>query len=83
MGKKMTRETVERYARIREEERDSIYTRNNPYGYKLNVNHPLIRPIYERYKMQIGEKILSDAQRLTFELEVVQWLESKGIRKEV
>lgn len=29
---------------------DTIYAKNNPYGYKINVNHPKIRPLYERYK---------------------------------
>ena len=37
---------------------DSIYAKPNKYGYKINVNHPLIQPMYERYKNHIGEKIL-------------------------
>ena len=46
---------------------DSIYAKPNKYGYKLNVNHPQIQPLYERYKKKLGEKILSDSQRLNFE----------------
>lgn len=77
MGKKMTMETVEKYARIRGN--NSIFARDNPSGYQLNVNHPLIRPMYERYKLKLGERILSDAQRLEFERKVILWLETKNI----
>ena len=51
---------------------DSIYALPNKYGYKLNVNHPQIFPLYEKYKRKIGEKILSDNQRRTFELLIFQ-----------
>ena len=46
---------------------DSIYTKPNPYGYRFNVNHPRILPLYEKYKDKAGERILSDKQRLHFE----------------
>ncbi len=46
---------------------DSIYARPNKYGYRININHPQIRPFYEHYKRHIGAIILSDAQRLHFE----------------
>lgn len=46
---------------------DDIFTKNNPYGYRLNVNHPLIRRYYERYKVHVGATILSDKQRFEFE----------------
>lgn len=46
---------------------DTIYAKPNKYGYRINVNHPQIKPLYERYKRHIGEKILSDAQRRHFE----------------
>lgn len=45
----------------------TIYANPNPYGYKLNINHPLIRPHYERYKVKCDTPILSDAERLEFE----------------
>ena len=45
-----------------------VFTENNPYGYKLNINHPTIKPYYERYKQSKGIKLIpSDAQRLEFE----------------
>lgn len=56
---------------------DSIYAKPNNYGYKLNVNHPQILPLYERYKKKLGEKILSDTQRLTFETMIFQALQKK------
>ena len=79
MGRKMSMETVDKYSRIREDKKKSIFARDNPSGYQLNVNHPLIRPMYERYKLKLGERILSDAQRLEFERKVILWLESKNI----
>lgn len=46
---------------------DSIYAKPNPYGYRFNVNHPRILPLYEKYKGKAGERILSDKQRMHFE----------------
>lgn len=54
---------------------DSIYAKTNKYGYKINVNHPQIQPLYEYYKRRIGEKILSDRQRLNFECLIFQMIE--------
>lgn len=48
----------------------SVYTQNNPYGYKVNINHPSVNPIYQRYKQHIGVPMhypLSDNQRADFE----------------
>lgn len=45
-----------------------VFTKDNPYGYKLNINHPTIKPYYERYKRSKGIKLIpSDEQRLEFE----------------
>lgn len=30
---------------------DSIFAASNKYGYKININHPKIKPLYERYKL--------------------------------
>lgn len=51
---------------------DPIYANDNKYGYKINVNHPKIAPLYERYKKWCGQKILSDNQRRHFESIVFQ-----------
>lgn len=67
-----------------ENNNDSIYAKPNSYGYKLNVNHPQIQPLYERYKNKLGVKILSDNQRLTFETIIFQAIAlKKGRGKEV
>lgn len=59
----------------------SIYTKPNPYGYKLNINHPLIRPHYERYKVKCETPILSDEQRLEFERLMIEWIEKKKTKQ--
>lgn len=66
---------------LRLEQNDSIYAKPNSYGYKLNVNNPQILPLYERYKKKLGEKILSDAQRLTFETMIFQAIAEKKKRE--
>lgn len=51
--------------------RGTIYLRPpNKYGFKLNVNHPMIKPYYEQYKGEINWPLwcpLDDAQRRRFE----------------
>lgn len=59
---------------------DSIFCYNNPYGYKLKINHPEVKPFYEYYKRKIGAKILSDAQRLQFESMFLQ-MRNRNIRR--
>lgn len=54
---------------------DSIYAPGNKYGYKINVNHPKIRPLYEAYKKKIGAIILSDKERFHFEYIIFQMIE--------
>lgn len=56
---------------------DSIFTPPNKYGYKININHPQIKPLYERYKSSIKAKILSDAERFDFERHIFAALERK------
>lgn len=47
----------------------SIYNNNNPYGYRLNVNHPRIRELYDRYKKwkDIAGRPPTDEERREFE----------------
>lgn len=75
MGKKIPYDTALKMAHT--EQNDSIFAKDNPYGYKLNVNHPEVRKFYEYYKQKIGECILSDSQRRTFELLFFQLREKK------
>lgn len=44
------------------------------YRYKINIHHPVIRPLYETYKKKLGENILSDRQRWAFENMIISRL---------
>ncbi|MCQ2388009.1 MAG: hypothetical protein MJ066_06180 [Clostridia bacterium] len=58
---------------------ESIYTVNNRYGYKLNLKHPKIRNLYERYKKWKGLTLnfpLTDKQRFEFESYLLKKLNS-------
>ncbi len=51
-------------------DKTSIYTENNQYGYKYNINHPKVNELYRRYKVWKGLAVqfpLTDAQRKDFE----------------
>ena len=76
MGKKIPYDTALKMAET--EKNDSIFAKPNQYGYKININHPSIRPMYDRYKDKLGERILSNAQRLDFEKLIYKLLEKKG-----
>ncbi len=72
MGKKMSAETVEKLMRINRDKHDSIFISGNKYGYKVDVNHPLISPLYDQFKFEIGCNILSDKERFQFENLIIQ-----------
>lgn len=76
MGNKMSWEAAEQLGALRSTN-DSIYAPPNKYGYKININHPSIRPFYEHYKRRIGAIILSDAERFQFEAAVLKMI-NKG-----
>ncbi|MCH4239500.1 MAG: hypothetical protein LKF71_04445 [Oscillospiraceae bacterium] len=57
---------------------------HNPWGYQVNINHPQIRPIFERYLKQHGIPPwcpLSDAERREFEAAFMAGAEKKAKRK--
>lgn len=58
-------------------ENESIYARPNKYGYKINVNHPQIKPLYEKYKRHIKAIILSDRERFEFEAIILNMIARK------
>lgn len=63
----------------------SIYTHNNPYGYRININHPKILPLYEKYCEKIGMPLhihLSRPQRLDFERVILQMIERQKRREQ-
>ena len=50
--------------------KNTIYAAENKYGYRINIMHPKIEPLYKRYKKWKGIADwcpLSDAERLEFE----------------
>ena len=60
---------------------EDIYTKNNVYGYKLNINHPYIRKLYTRYKQwkNIAYNVpLSDDERFEFEDYIEKRILKKG-----
>lgn len=63
-----------------QEQPQSLYTQGNPYGYRLNLRHPLVQKLYDRYKERLGisrSTPLSDSERLDFEERVIPWLETR------
>lgn len=75
MGKKIPYDQALKMAKT--EPNDSLWAKENPYGYQININHPKIRPLYERFKKKVGERILSDRQRLEFEEHIFGMLRKK------
>ena len=73
MGQKISWEDAEKLG-LGQESNDSIFAPPNKYGYKIRINHPSIKPLYERYKDKVGERILSDKQRFEFEMHIINAL---------
>lgn len=68
-------------ARAKKDKQDvMIHTFRNPYGFRLNINHPMILPKYEAYKKKnnIGKYDMTDELREKFEN---QFMESKYYQK--
>lgn len=61
---------------------DTIYAPDNKYGYKININHPKIRPLYERYKEKLNASILSDRERYNFESIIFTMIQRKNNRQD-
>ena len=60
------------------------HLQHNPWGYQVNVNHPQVRPFYERYKTQKGipkSCPLSDSERRQFEAAFLAGIERKVQRE--
>lgn len=75
MGRRMSFETAEYLARKgrHDNDNDSIFItgEGNKYGYKVNVNHPQIQPLYEQFKKELKTPILSDKERFEFESMII------------
>ena len=64
---------------IKPTEKEPIYAPKNKYGYKINVNHPVIRVLYDRYKKWKGIKMIpSDKERFEFEHYIEQLIQKDG-----
>ncbi|MBQ9808885.1 MAG: hypothetical protein IJM55_08480 [Ruminococcus sp.] len=81
MGHKLSWEDAERLGALRNSN-DSIYAPQNKYGYKININHQDIRPLYDHFKRRIGAIILSDKERFKFEAAVFKMIEGGKIKNE-
>ena len=65
------------------DKKNSPFTKNNPYNYKISISHPAIYPHYQAYKKFVGETmILSDKQRSDFERYVLAELQRLKITPE-
>lgn len=63
---------------------DEIILPKNKYGYQINITHPKIKPLYERYKKwkNISNWCpLSDEERLEFESYILKKTEGKDETK--
>ena len=61
----------------------AVYLTCNPYGYRLNINHPRINALYRRYKAWkglTGHLPITDNQRREFESYVVAMLQNETPR---
>lgn len=54
---------------------ESIFAPENKYGYRININNPQVRPLYEAYKKKIQAIILSDRERFEFEEIILKMIE--------
>lgn len=78
MGKKIPFDLAEKLCGLKNDINDSIFAPPNKYGYKIAINHPQVKPFYEYYKEKLGENILSDNQRRTFEVAFMQMIKING-----
>ena len=78
MGKKMPFETAEKLAK--RSNNTSVFAPQNKYGYKININHPIIRPLYEKCKSKLNIMIMSDQQRHDFETIILRKIENGEIK---
>lgn len=63
---------------------EGVLAPNNPYGYRVNISHPQIEPLYWRYKAWKGiphNIPMSDAERFEFEEYILRLVEKEGPRQ--
>lgn len=83
MGRKIPFEQAMKMKSVIPKETDPIFinpAKPNRYGYKINVNHPRIRPLFAAFHKHIGvpESVpLTNAQRFQFEAMVMEMIRRK------
>ena len=62
----------------------SIHTLNNPYGFRININHPLVLPKWGAFKKSrgLGRYSMTDELRIEFEKIFISSNYYKKIAKE-
>lgn len=78
MGKKIPYDQAMKMSRLQTD--GSIFAHKNRYGYKININHPSVYPLYVAYHEKIGVPLhihMTTAQRLRFESIVMRMIEKK------
>lgn len=79
MGKKISFEDAEKLGSLKKKD-DSIILPPNKYGYRVNINHPKIRPLYEHFKRKKNAIILSNAERFEFEIMILHFIQKGRIK---
>lgn len=75
MGKKISWEDSQKLGMS--DKHDSIYAPPNKYGYRIAINHPKIKPLYERFKDSKNARILSDKERFEFEAIIISAIQKR------
>lgn len=76
MSKAMSMEDAAKYVSCKNDN-SSLFAPQNKYGYKININHPKIKPLYESFKKKKNAIILSDDERFEFESIIFKMIEWK------
>jgi len=79
MGKKIPYDDALKLASTAEN--ISIYAKPNKYNYRININSPTIKPMYELYKRKYKIIVMSDAERHDFERLIFKLIEQGKIKE--
>ncbi len=66
--------------RVPTDQSESIYLPLHPYGFRINIAHPRIAPLYERFRRWKGIPYgmpLSDDERFEFESYIIRKVNDK------
>lgn len=60
----------------------SVLSPQNKYGYRIDISHPCIKPLYEKFKSDKKTTILSDDERHEFETIILTMISNQPNKKE-